>query len=198
MYTINHYAKQKPIVVQEHTRSERPVRAYTKGHSWHMRLRVWIWSWLRLPVVYTLCALIFVSSMTAAFFAGELYDSQYHPQTIALVTVAHAEAITNPIEDQIQRIGFAETRLNQFCNEDVAAHYPKVCTKAQYGSVLMTTNTNGSIDIGKYAINNRVWEAKAVQLGYNIYTEQGNHDMAVWIATNAGVKQWNASASRWK
>ncbi len=65
------------------------------------------------------------------------------------------------------------------------------------GQVLMTGNNDKTVDVGKYAINS-VWYKKATELGYDLTTEKGNHDMAMWIYTNRGTGDWSASASCWK
>lgn len=65
------------------------------------------------------------------------------------------------------------------------------------GQVLMRSNVNRSVDVGKYQINT-VWFAKATELGYDITTEQGNEAMAMWIYKNRGTGDWYSSANCWK
>lgn len=65
------------------------------------------------------------------------------------------------------------------------------------GRLIKHANTDGSVDIGKNMINDRTWEAKAVTLGYDIYTEKGNDDMAKWIYKNIGTSPWSASMKCW-
>jgi hypothetical protein len=65
------------------------------------------------------------------------------------------------------------------------------------GTIAHYVNTNKTIDIGKCQINS-IWEAKAVELGYNIYTEQGNEDMALWIFNNYGSEPWFSSKTKWQ
>lgn len=65
------------------------------------------------------------------------------------------------------------------------------------GTVAHYVNTNKTIDIGKCQINS-IWEAKAVELGYNIYTEQGNEDMALYIFNNYGSEPWYSSKTKWE
>lgn len=81
--------------------------------------------------------------------------------------------------------------LQKICQaESPNGHYRK------NGTISIYVNNNKTIDIGKCQINS-IWEAKAVELGYNIYTEQGNEDMARWIFTNYGSEPWYSSKSRW-
>lgn len=197
------YVEERETYVKAYVRNSKKPSQYSKGDSLWMRFKKWTWSILRTPFIYSMCCLILVVYVTAAFWAGALWRI-YNPmplaeaQTIqnALIGTSTPATVTNSSEDEINRIGFAETRLNQFCDSDAIAH--RYCSASEEGEVLMTTNKNGSVDIGKFAINNAAWGAEAVRLGYNIYTEQGNHDMAVWIAKNAGVKQWYSSEAKWK
>lgn len=53
-------------------------------------------------------------------------------------------------------------------------------------------------DTGMCQLNAEVWEKKAIDLGYDIYTEQGNIKMANWIYEQQGSKPWISSAYCWK
>ncbi len=65
------------------------------------------------------------------------------------------------------------------------------------GQVLMRSNTNKSVDVGKYQINT-VWFAKASELGLDVTLEKDNEAMALWIYKNRGTGDWSASQSCWK
>lgn len=64
------------------------------------------------------------------------------------------------------------------------------------GQVLMRSNTNKSVDVGKYQINS-VWFGKASELGLDITKESDNEKMAYWIYENRGTGDWYASAKCW-
>ena len=64
------------------------------------------------------------------------------------------------------------------------------------GQVLMTGNTNKTVDVGKYAINS-VWFKKATELGLDITKEEDNKKMAEWIYQNRGTGDWSASSKCW-
>lgn len=68
------------------------------------------------------------------------------------------------------------------------------------GQVLVRGNTGDrkSVDVGRYQINVSYWGAKATELGYDIFTEKGNRDMALWIYKNRGTEPWHASSKCWK
>ena len=67
----------------------------------------------------------------------------------------------------------------------------------QYGQVLLHGNSDGTVDIGAYAINQR-WESKAKELGYSLSTYEGNHAMMLWIYWNRGTGDWTASEKCWE
>jgi hypothetical protein len=60
----------------------------------------------------------------------------------------------------------------------------------------MRSNTNKSVDIGKYQINS-VWFKKATELGLDITKEEDNEAMAYWIYENRGTGDWYSSQSCW-
>jgi hypothetical protein len=64
------------------------------------------------------------------------------------------------------------------------------------GQVVMRSNTNKSVDVGKFQINS-VWFKKATELGFDVTTEKGNTDMAYWIYANRGTQDWYASRDCW-
>lgn len=63
-------------------------------------------------------------------------------------------------------------------------------------------NPDGSIfrgvvnpkDVGRWQINEYYWLDKSKELGFDIYTEDGNRDMALWIYNKQGVRPWVSSA----
>ena len=52
-------------------------------------------------------------------------------------------------------------------------------------------------DIGMCQINEPIWNDRARELGFDIFTEQGNKDMAMWLFDNYGTEPWNASKPVW-
>lgn len=49
-------------------------------------------------------------------------------------------------------------------------------------------------DVGKWQINEYYWLEKSLELGYDIYTEEGNRAMAIHILEAQGIEAWSASA----
>lgn len=78
----------------------------------------------------------------------------------------------------------------------------KIC-KAESGYKQFTSNGNvlrGKVtpsDIGICQINEPIWNDTARKRGYDIYTEKGNEDMAIWLFTHYGTEPWNASKFIW-
>lgn len=69
------------------------------------------------------------------------------------------------------------------------------------GQVLVRANVNdkhNSVDIGKYQINSLYWGSKATELGLNLWNEQDNEQMALYIYKNNGTDAWSASSKCWK
>lgn len=64
------------------------------------------------------------------------------------------------------------------------------------GQVIIKTNTNGTVDIGKYQINS-VWFKKATEMGLDLTKEKDNEAMAKYIYANRGTGDWSASSACW-
>ena len=93
--------------------------------------------------------------------------------------------IEAPVMD---RIAGCESQGNR---NSKGTHYDK------NGQVLMRSNTNRTVDLGKYQINT-VWFAKATELGLDLTKEDDNKKMAEWKYANRGTDDWSASAKCWK
>jgi len=52
-------------------------------------------------------------------------------------------------------------------------------------------------DMGLFQINTVVWGKKAEELGYDIRTQEGNEQMALYIFENYGSVPWYTSAKCW-
>lgn len=81
---------------------------------------------------------------------------------------------------------------------DTFLHYASYCESRhrQYnndGSVLR--GRVDSRDVGRWQINEYYWLEKSIELGIDIYTESGNHEMARYILNVAqGESAWAPSA----
>ena len=52
-------------------------------------------------------------------------------------------------------------------------------------------------DIGKWQINEIHWQTEARRLGWDIYTLEGNTQMALYIYKHYGTKHWSWSEECW-
>ncbi len=104
-----------------------------------------------------------------------------------------------------KHVAYAESNQQvTVINKTLPPILQKICTAESptghnkpNGTITTYVNTNRTIDIGKCQINS-IWEAKAVELGFNIYTEEGNEAMALWIFENYGSEPWYSSKHKWK
>lgn len=80
----------------------------------------------------------------------------------------------------LQKIAICESHNHQF-NADGSVHMGKI----------------NKLDTGKWQINQKYWLKKSRELGYDIFTLEGNTKMAVWIYKNYGVSPWTWSRSCW-
>lgn len=140
------------------------------GRVWY---KIVLWTKRILKLTAT-CGLMY-----GVFMLGGIFNPQTH--------YIQAEQV-NTVPPILQRISACET---QGTVKMKGTHYDK------NGQVLMRSNTNKTVDIGKYQINT-VWFSKATSLGYDVTTEKGNEDMAKWIYANRGTGDWSASANCWR
>lgn len=80
----------------------------------------------------------------------------------------------------MQKIAICESHNRQF-NADGSVHMGEV----------------NKLDTGKWQINQKYWLKKSRELGYDIFTLNGNTDMALWIYKNYGTSPWNWSRPCW-
>lgn len=113
------------------------------------------------------------------------FTVHYYPvenvQPITLVEVVHAaEEKAVPILDRIAECESGNTHFD-----------PKT------GQVLTVGNSNKTVDLGRYQINEHYWGAKATELGLSLYDEEDNETMAKWILANYGTEPWVHSKGCW-
>lgn len=102
------------------------------------------------------------------------------PEHLTAETVTVTEHTKYPVMD---RIAACESKQGQF--------NPK-------GEVVTNLNSNGSVDVGQYQINMSPEHIKeSAKLGFNVMTESGNRDYAMYIYTHYGTGAWSSSAHCW-
>lgn len=87
--------------------------------------------------------------------------------------------------------------LQKICNAEVTGNPSTPSYQFNKDGSVVRGKVNRS-DIGYCMINEPLWNDQARKLGYDIYTEQGNKDMALWLFQNYGNEPWYLSKSMWK
>lgn len=130
--------------------------------------------------------------MVAAFLAGSFYlGGLINPLRLVQAT----EIAVDPQYPVLDKIAKAESYNSQFCTKEIVAKYG--CNKWEVGAVLVRVNTNGTYDIGKYAINS-IHLSDAISLGYDVYGESDNFEYAKYLFRTQGSEPWSASKHNWK
>jgi hypothetical protein len=112
-------------------------------------------------------------------FVGLLIGSQYMPREVYVSQPVIVEVESkSPVLDRIAK---CESGGQQFTN----------------GQITLNGNTNGSVDIGKYQINNAVWGKKATAMGLNLAIEKDNEAFALYLYKNFGTEPWKYSKGCW-
>ena len=157
------------------------VRFYVNG----VRQRdIWLhktkWEVFKMKVKFIFKRIILVS-----MFAGSIYGAILLGANLFPVTTYAKEEVRIEVDktaEVMERVAQCESGGRQYDKN---------------GRVIINKNTNGSVDYGMYQLNDRVWGAKATELGFDIMTEKGNRDMAYWLFRNKGTAIWTHSHACW-
>lgn len=172
----------KPVRVTKNGRHQ----GYIDLHrSWFGRL------WYQIKAICKFIAKWTIIICTIGLFFYGYYLS--HPKTI----YTNAEIIkeVESLAPVLKRIAQAESHNSHFCTE--ALIKSKMCADGELGQVLVRSNTNNTIDVGRYQINVYYWGKQATAQGLNIFDEQDNEKMAIWIYKNYGTEPWYSSGKNW-
>ena len=144
--------------------------------------------------VKTFFKVLFWGIMVVLFLTGIFEAGSYlNPKTIYTKQEVIKEVDTKaPVLD---RIAQAESLNSHYCTEKLVT--AKMCAKSELGQVLLRANKNGTVDIGRYQINNYYWGAKATEQGLSLFIEKDNEKMALWIFKNYGSEPWESSSKKW-
>ncbi len=144
--------------------------------KWYQKLLDWSVMWVK--------RITWLSVASAGVYGILLLGGVIYPKYKTVEAIVEVETVS-PV---LQRIAGCESQGSAKLK---GTHFDK------NGQVLMRSNTNKTVDLGKYQINT-VWFAKATELGIDLTTEEGNEQMAMWIYKNRGTGDWSASANCWK
>lgn len=120
---------------------------------------------------------------------------------LALTLSTNTVSYVAPAKEQIEPI-----------SEPLATLHPKLvpvcaCESGQgKNGTPKQFNPDGSVRFGKInpldtgmcQINQKYWLEKSKELGFDIFTEQGNIKMANWIYDRHGLQPWDWSKSCWQ
>ena len=115
---------------------------------------------------------------------------RYAKETLAPVTVFAEKKVEVPVKE-------FPPILQKICNAEVTGD--KNIPSHQFnkdGSVVRGKITPS--DIGYCQISEIIWNDTARKLGYDIFTEEGNKAMAIWLFENYGSEPWYLSKKNWK
>lgn len=73
------------------------------------------------------------------------------------------------------------------------AHCESGTRQYDFPGHVLTSQTN---DVGYFQIN-KSWRKKALALGYDIMTPEGNIGFALWLYHTRGLRDWSASKHCW-
>jgi hypothetical protein len=103
------------------------------------------------------------------------------PKAQTLDETIRAKAVTEGINPELARkIAFCESTTRQFTKD---------------GQVLR--GLHNSDDVGVFQINEAYHLKKSQELGFDIYSTEGNIGYAMWLLKNEGERHWKWSQPCW-
>lgn len=127
-----------------------------------------------------------------AVMAGFFWAGQTNTTKIVMADPIEQPKVIAPV---LVRIARAESHNSHYCTPELVK--AKMCAKSEVGQVLVRSNNNKTIDVGRYQINVYYWGAKASQMKLNLFNEQDNETFAIWLYENQGTEPWSASKKNW-
>ena len=98
-----------------------------------------------------------------------------------IADVIRAKARAASVNEQVAlKIATCESSLRQF---------------NQTGQPLL--GVDNPQDVGLFQINEQYHLKQSRQMGYDIYSTNGNIDYAIWLLSRAGTRYWNPSRACW-
>lgn len=119
------------------------------------------------------------SGATTTPVTAELVEAPAQVQSLHDIITTKAEAAG--IDSKVAlKVAFCESTLRQYDKD---------------GNVLR--GIHNSDDVGLFQINEHYHLKKSQELGFNIYTTEGNIDYAMWLMKNEGIYHWKWSKPCW-
>lgn len=154
-----------------------------------------VWYWFTRTNVYAFIVralkLFFMGSLgTILVLAGVMIDRSSTPAHVSADAVEN-----NELPPILKKIAQAESYNSHYCTIEIVKKHG--CKSYEVGAVLYHVNTNGTIDVGKYAINS-VHFATAVKMNLDVWDEEDNETFARHLFNTQGSEPWYASRKNWK
>src|ERR1700756_4309887 len=111
--------------------------------------------------------------------AGGAIAWAYHMRPVTVFAEKIVQVQSSELPPVLQRIAKCESDGSQ---------------TAQNGQITYHSNSDGSLDIGRFQINLKYYGATATKLGYDLTNDADNEKMAEWIYANRGTSDWAASS----
>lgn len=162
----------------------KPVKiSYNGRKQGYLDLHRTAWGRFKFKVKRIFRRIVIISSIVLVAWALLKVGGYINPTTI--ITKAEVIKEVELVSPVLERIAKCESGGRHF---------------ASNGQVLVRANeskTHNSVDIGKWQINSYYWGAKATELGLNLWVEEDNEKMAMYIYKNKGTEAWSASRGCW-
>jgi hypothetical protein len=162
--------KNKKIKIVDYTQKGRKVRYE------YLHLTKWQVFILKAKIFFTrlFILLIILGLISGIYKLGGIFNSKE--------TITQIEVKIEPETPVLDRIAKCESPTG---------HYDK------NGQVALFGNQNGSADIGKFMINNRIWGKKAKEMGLDLTNENQNIQFAKFLYRTYGSEPWILSKKCW-
>lgn len=125
------------------------------------------------------------AAVAFTFLIGNLYNQYVQMNTVS-VAFADTKTVEAPI-NILSRIADCESGNGK----------PGSASQFKNGQVLISINTNNTVDVGLYQINS-IHFKEASALGYDLMTTAGNTAYAKYLFLNRGSGDWLSSAHCWQ
>lgn len=122
-----------------------------------------------------------------SYFSAIFYNAA-HP------VVVHGQEIVKTVEIPITPD--FPSMLQRICNAEVTGNPNTMSHQFNKDGSVVRGRVNAS-DVGYCQVNEAINNDLARKMGYDIFTEQGNKDFAVYLFNTRGTEPWNSSKSMW-
>lgn len=153
---------------------------------------------------------LIISLLVACFLAAtapQIIYKHYHPapvikefKPIVHKTNIHKKVVKNTKEKYYPPTGKpleVATLIASKTGHSVDLISRIMFSESQYKSDAKHNNNNHTYDSGLMQINSS-HIAEAEKMGIDIFTDNGNADMAIYLLNRDGLAPWNSSKSKWK